>query len=106
MLLEVGVHSRKIYEGEFEAVLLHETADYYRLESNQLITECNCGAYLRKANARLKQEYERVQSYLSPSSEAALISCFLDEYIGEAHAANLLHMPESGLVNMIRNNKI
>jgi len=34
MLLEVGVHSRKIYEQEFESVLLTETAAYYRLESN------------------------------------------------------------------------
>jgi hypothetical protein len=34
MLLEVGVHSRKIYEQEFESVLLVETAAYYRLESN------------------------------------------------------------------------
>ena len=34
MLLEVGVHSRKIYEQEFERVLLAETASYYRLESN------------------------------------------------------------------------
>jgi hypothetical protein len=34
MLLEVGVHSRKIYEQEFERVLLTESAAYYRLESN------------------------------------------------------------------------
>ena len=34
MLLEVGVHSRKIYEQEFESVLLAETAAYYGLESN------------------------------------------------------------------------
>jgi cullin 3 len=33
MLLEVGVHSRKIYEQEFEQILLQETTDYYRAES-------------------------------------------------------------------------
>lgn len=33
LLIEVGVHSRKIYEDEFEKLLLKETADYYRAES-------------------------------------------------------------------------
>jgi cullin 3 len=47
-----------------------------------------------------------VQSYLSPSSENSLITGFLDEYIGEAHASNLLQMESSGLVHMIRNNRI
>lgn len=106
MLLEVGVHSRKIYETEFEQVLLQETTDYYRAESQQLISDSSCSAFLQRANQRLKQEYDRVQSYLSPSSEVLLITCFLDEYIGEAHASNLLQMESSGLVHMIRNNKI
>jgi hypothetical protein len=34
LLIEVGVHNRKIYEQEFEAPLLQETMEYYRLESN------------------------------------------------------------------------
>ncbi len=53
MLLEVGVQSRKIYEQEFESVLLADTVEYYRLESNQLILENSCDAYLQKANLRL-----------------------------------------------------
>ena len=33
MLIEVCKNSRKLYEQEFEKVLLQETADYYKLES-------------------------------------------------------------------------
>jgi len=33
MLIEVCKNSRKLYEQEFEKVLLTETAEYYKLES-------------------------------------------------------------------------
>ena len=42
MMTEVCINSRKLYEQEFEIVLLAETADYFRLESNQFITETSC----------------------------------------------------------------
>ena len=53
MLIEVCKNSRKLYEQEFESVLLAETADYFRLESNKLITDSSCAAYLDRANKRL-----------------------------------------------------
>ena len=106
MLIEVGVHSRKIYETEFEAVLLQETADYYRLESNQLITDSSCAGYLQKANQRIREEYLRISNYLAPSTEKALIATVLDEYVSDAHTANLLSMESSGIVHMVRNAKI
>lgn len=83
LLIEVGVHSRIIYEQEFEVALLQETADYYRTESNKFITVSACPQYLEKANQRLSQEYDRIQNYLSQSTEQALIQAFLDEYISD-----------------------
>jgi cullin 3 len=38
MLIEVGMQSRKIYEHEFESALIAQTRDYYRNESNNLIS--------------------------------------------------------------------
>ena len=104
MLIEVCKNSRKLYEQEFESVLLSETADYFRLESNKLITDSSCAAYLDRANKRLLEEYERINSYLSPTTEQKLINTFLNEYIGE-HAETLLMMESSGLVSMIRYGK-
>lgn len=60
MLLEVGVTNRKIYETEFESLLLQESADYYRAESQQLIGSLPCAAYLQKCHARLMQEHARI----------------------------------------------
>jgi len=40
------MQSRKIYEEHFEAVLLQETSDYFRQESNKLITDSSCADYL------------------------------------------------------------
>lgn len=53
MLIEACKNSKKLYEQEFENVLLSETADYYRLESNALITDTSCADYLEHAHKRL-----------------------------------------------------
>ena len=106
MLIEVGVHSKKVYDCEFEEPLLKETAEFYRQESNQLITESSCGQYIDKANERLRQEYARVANYLSPSTEPHLVSVFLDEYVCDQHTATLLDMESSGFYSMIRYNKL
>ena len=106
MLIEVCKNSRKLYEQEFEKVLLLDTAEYYKLESQALITDCSCASFLEKAHRRLMQEYERVASYLDASTEPKLINTFLNEYIGDAHSQALLTMESSGLVHMIRNNNI
>jgi len=105
MLIEVCKNSRKLYEQEFEKVLLAETAEYYKLESQQLITSSSCASFLEKAHRRLMQEYERIASYLDSSTETKLIGTFLNEYIGDAHSHTLLTMG-SGLMHMIRNNSM
>jgi methylphosphotriester-DNA--protein-cysteine methyltransferase len=49
MLIEVGMQSKRIYEQEFEQILIQQTRDYYRTESNNYITQNSCNAYLLKA---------------------------------------------------------
>ena len=38
MLVEVGMHSKKVYEQELEIQIINQTRDYYRNESNNFIT--------------------------------------------------------------------
>lgn len=38
--------SKKLYEHEFERPFIAETLNYYRLESNEYITNSSCYAYL------------------------------------------------------------
>lgn len=100
------MQSKKIYDTEFECVLLKETAEYFRQESNQLITDSACSDYLKIAQKRLTEEYQRINEYLCPSTEPKLIKAFLDEYLSEQNSLTLLKMESSGLVFMIRNNQI
>jgi len=104
MLIEVGMQSKRIYEQEFESLLIQQTRDYYRNESNHYITQNSCNDYLAKANTRLNEEQDRVNSYLHPSSYDKVINEFLKEYI-ENHATTLLRMENSGLIRMLRDDK-
>jgi cullin 3 len=104
MLVEVGISSKKIYESEFEQVFIAETQNYYRVESNQLITSHSCFAFLQKARRRHQEELDRVLSYLDNSTQRILMPTFLREYI-EQHAVTLVNMEHSGLIHMIKNQK-
>ena len=57
-----------------------------------------------KANSRLQEETDRVNSYLHTSSMDKIINEFLKEYI-ECHAQSLLTMENSGLIQMIKQEK-
>ena len=105
MLIEVGMQSRRIYETDFEAVLIAQTRDYYRNESNNFISENSCTSYLMKANNRLAEEQDRINSYLHPSSNDKIIIEFLKEYI-ESHAFTLLQMENSGLIPMLKQERL
>jgi len=104
MLVEVGLSSKKVYEQEFEKPFIKETEEYYKAESNQFIVNNSCPAFLAKAKQRLKEEVDRLLSYLDNSTESILLQTFLNEYI-DAHALTLLTMANSGLVPLIRHNK-
>jgi hypothetical protein len=53
-----------------------------------------------KANSRLNEEQDRVNSYLHHSSQDKILNEFLKEYI-ENHAKTLLKMQNSGLIPML-----
>jgi hypothetical protein len=64
MMVELGIHSKKTYQQEFESIFLKETALYFKTESNNYISINSCPSFLRKADDRLKEEHERVLNYL------------------------------------------
>jgi hypothetical protein len=53
---------------------------------------------------RFQEEQDRVNSYLHPTSMDKIINEFLREYI-ETHAMSLLAMENSGLIQMIKQEK-
>ncbi|CAF3082797.1 unnamed protein product [Rotaria socialis] len=63
----------KIYKDFFEAPFLQDTEQFYRLEAASFLVHNSVTEYLKKVAQRLDEEVHRVQSYLHPSTLAALI---------------------------------
>lgn len=101
MLMDLG---SSVYQEEFEKPFLEISASFYRVESQEFIECCDCGQYLRRAEKRLNEEIERVSHYLDPKSEAKLTDVVEREMITN-HLQRLVHMDNSGLVNMLIDDK-
>lgn len=101
MLMDLGL---SVYQKDFEKHFLEVSANFYCLESQKFIESCDCGDYLKKAERRLNEETERVSHYLDPRSESKITSVVEKEMI-ENHMHTLVHMENSGLVNMLLDDK-
>ncbi|CAF4837528.1 unnamed protein product [Rotaria sp. Silwood1] len=62
-----------IYKDYFEIPFLQDTEQFYRLEAATFLVHNSVTEYLKKVAQRLDEEVHRVQSYLHPSTLAALI---------------------------------
>jgi len=97
MLMDLGP---AVYQDDFEKPFLDVSARFYSVESQEFIVCCDCGNYLKKAERRLNEEMERVSHYLDAGSEAKITSVVEKEMIAN-HMHRLVHMENSGLVNML-----
>eukprot|EP00164_Ancoracysta_twista_P001606 GFYU01002109.1.p1 GENE.GFYU01002109.1~~GFYU01002109.1.p1 ORF type:complete len:747 (+),score=223.69 GFYU01002109.1:49-2241(+) len=102
MLCELG---KEVYVQDFETHLLTATTAYYQDEAQRYITTNSCPDYLKKAEARLKEEVSRVSHYLDMSTEAPLKERVERELI-KTHMATLLDMETSGIFPMFRDDKL
>ncbi|RDX62284.1 Cullin-3A, partial [Mucuna pruriens] len=101
MLMDLGL---PVYQQDFEKHFLDVSANFYCLESQKFIESCDCGDYLKKAERRLTEEIDRVSHYLDPRSESKITNVVEKEMI-ESHMHTLVHMENSGLVNMLVDDK-
>ncbi|KAJ0558125.1 putative cullin protein, neddylation [Helianthus annuus] len=101
MLMDLGP---SVYQQDFEKPFLDVSGNFYRGESQQFIECCDCGNYLKKAEKRLNEEIERVSNYLDVQSEVKITNVVEKEMI-ESQMTRLVHMENSGLVNMIVDDK-
>nr|XP_043632849.1 cullin-3A-like [Erigeron canadensis] len=101
MLMDLGP---SVYQEDFEKPFLDVSTNFYRGESQQFIECCDCGDYLKKAEKRLNEEIERVSHYLDAKSEVKITNVVEKEMI-ESQMSRLVYMENSGLVNMIVDDK-
>eukprot|EP00357_Protocruzia_adherens_P016205 CAMPEP_0115041442 /NCGR_PEP_ID=MMETSP0216-20121206/45523_1 /TAXON_ID=223996 /ORGANISM="Protocruzia adherens, Strain Boccale" /LENGTH=755 /DNA_ID=CAMNT_0002423067 /DNA_START=45 /DNA_END=2312 /DNA_ORIENTATION=- len=105
MLVEVGIHSKKFYAIEFEKEFLSETERFYSQEAQEFLTNNTCSDFLRKAEARLREENDRLNYYIDSSTEPALTKCVEKCFISD-YGKQLVDMEGSGCINMLNENKI
>ncbi|KEI37061.1 uncharacterized protein L969DRAFT_78791 [Mixia osmundae IAM 14324] len=62
-----------IYKSAFETAFLVDTERYYRLESESFIANNSMTDYMKKAEGRLKEEEDRIEMLLHPSSRREIV---------------------------------
>ncbi len=102
MLIDLGINSRAVYESEFEVGFLKQSAAFYRAESQAYIAVNTMSDYMRKVEARMREETERVQVYLDGQTEPKIREVLDKELI----AAHQVTMVEVGLVPMLHDDAL
>eukprot|EP01111_Echinosteliopsis_oligospora_P008697 TRINITY_DN2462_c0_g1_i1.p1 TRINITY_DN2462_c0_g1~~TRINITY_DN2462_c0_g1_i1.p1 ORF type:complete len:745 (-),score=221.56 TRINITY_DN2462_c0_g1_i1:110-2344(-) len=105
MLMDLGINSRSVYESDFEKHFLEESATFYRVESQEFISSNSCSDYMKKVEGRLKEELARVAHYLDANTEPKIRAVAEHELIF-VHMKSLVEMENSGMVTMMRDDKI
>jgi len=105
MLIDLGVNSRAVYEDDFEKPFLDTSSTFYRVESQEFIESNSCSDYMKKVEARIKEELERVAHYLDPSTEPKIKEVVERELIA-SHMKTLAEMEHSGCISMLRDDKV
>ncbi|XP_045810038.1 cullin-3A-like [Trifolium pratense] len=101
MLMDLGL---SVYVQVFETPFLQVSSEFYRAESQKLIECCNCVDYLKNVERLINEEMDRVNHYLDPRIKSKITYVVKKEMI-ENHILRLIHMENSGLVNMLCGDK-
>jgi cullin 3 len=105
MLVDLGISNRAVYEEDFERQFLEASSQFYRVESQDFISENSCSDYMKKVEQRIKEEMERVQHYLDAATEPKIKEVVERELITQ-HMKTLVEMDGSGQVAMLKDDKI
>ena len=100
MLVDLGVSSTAVYAEDFEARFLQETAQFFHDESAAFLERNTAPDYLRHAELRLAQEWDRGNAFLHPTT-LPKVKGLLERTLVAEHAARLLEMEGSGLVSLL-----
>lgn len=107
MLAELGndKNAKSVYVNVFEDGFLERTRHFYAREARLYLSETTCSDYLRKAHKRIQEERMRVDSYLEARTDAKVRKVAEAELISK-YMNRLVDMENSGLIWMLRNDKI
>ncbi|XP_049602680.1 cullin-3-B-like isoform X1 [Syngnathus scovelli] len=102
MLMVLGLDSRIVYEEDFERPFLEMSAEFYQMESQRFLAENSTSIYIKRVEARINEEIERVKHCLDKSTEESIVKVVERELITK-HMKTILEMENSGMVHMLQN---
>ncbi|KAG0221759.1 Cullin-3, partial [Actinomortierella wolfii] len=94
-----------VYDTDFKPAFLHQSTNFYRIESENLIRHSDAPEYMRKVESRLQEERERCSHYLAERTEPEIRTIVEIEMI-ERHLKTIMEMENSGLRQMLINNRV
>lgn len=74
------------------------------MESQKFLAENSASVYIKKVEARINEEIERVMHCLDKSTEEPIVKVVERELISK-HMKTIVEMENSGLVHMLKNGK-
>lgn len=104
IFIEVGMGGMECYERDFEEGLLEETGGFYKRKAAEWVEQDSCPDYMVKAEQCLKEEEERVENYLHPSTKAKLLKRVETEVLSNYETV-LLQKEHSGCAALLRDDK-
>ncbi|XP_076017835.1 cullin-3-like [Genypterus blacodes] len=104
MLMILGIDGRFVYEEDFEEPFLEMSAEFFKMESQELLAENGASAYIKKVEARINEEIKRVTDYLDKTTVEPIVKVVERELISK-HMKTIAETENSGLVYMLKNGK-
>jgi len=106
MLMTLSINdNRKVYVEDFEDPFLEQSREFYRIEADRFLAENSASVYIKKVEQRIKEEADRAKHYLDPSTEKQIVTVIEEELI-QKHLKRIVEMENSGVVYMLKNEKI
>jgi len=103
IFIDLGLGPLNLYMTEFEEAFLPDTSDYFVRQASGWISEDSFPEYLRKAEAALNAEEQRVTNYLHRSTQSKLKHVVIMALL--AQPQNQLLDKETGVVYLLDNDK-
>lgn len=103
IFIDLGLGKMDVYNTEFEEALLPATNDYFVRQSRGWFSEDSFPEYLRKAEAALLAEEQRVTNYLHRSTQPKLKQVVIQALLTQPQQQLL--EKETSLVYLLDNNK-
>jgi len=103
MFIDLGIGNLNVYTTEFEEALLPASSDYFVRQASGWLLEDSFPEYLRKAEAALTAEEQRVTDYLHRSTQPKLKHVVIQALLAQPQPQ--LMEKETGVVYLLDNDK-